>query len=212
MAFKGLGSWTDSTSNAYDTLIAKIHADHLARQILYDTLTAHGTIRKTQQEWSDKIHAELDSMSEFASTLEDCMPNVSFEQIAFDFFLEKVFTKEYADQKAIYFPGHTEAQNSLGGPFPRCFPLDKDLVRLFYKSKPAKIGEVKVGPSIRANIKFLEKPKTKTLRIAIFRSVTLNGKKYVHLTLSKVNEFVDHYIIKIIDQRVSDYCKVNEVI
>lgn len=71
-AFKGLGSWTESTANTYSVIKKKIYADHIARQNDYDIKTAHGTIKKAQQEWTVKIHAELEALKEFSSTPEDC--------------------------------------------------------------------------------------------------------------------------------------------
>jgi predicted secreted Zn-dependent protease len=71
-AFKELGSWTESTANAYSIIIKKIYSDHITQQSEYDVKTNHGTIKERQQEWAKKIYAELEQMKEFASTPEDC--------------------------------------------------------------------------------------------------------------------------------------------
>src|SRR5258707_8332834 len=71
-AFKGLGYWTQSTANAYSAIKKKIYADHITRQNDYDAKTTHGTIKKVQLEWANKIRAELEILKEFTSASDEC--------------------------------------------------------------------------------------------------------------------------------------------
>lgn len=134
------------------------------------------------------------------------------EQVAFDFFLKEIFPKEYPSNNGLYFPGCTEKQSSLAGPFPKCFDSHKELVDFFYKTKPSELQQIKIRTEVQANIKFLKKSRSNSLDVAVYRSFEFAGSEYVYISVYKDKEFVDHYIITITDKKVKDHCKVGEVI
>ncbi len=131
------------------------------------------------------------------------------EQIAFDYFMTKIFPKDYIgfSSKSVFFSGLTESKKRifLAG---RCF--DENFKNLFYKFKTI---DTKKKLKIKTNsFRFSKRKRNKYFDMKIFRSMRHKGYDYVYLSLYKKNKhYRDHYTIKIKDGNVVDFCYRNEV-
>jgi hypothetical protein len=62
------GEYNDEFGNS----VKKMIAESLKQEGIYDERTMHGADKESQAEWSKKIHVELESLKEYATTAEDC--------------------------------------------------------------------------------------------------------------------------------------------
>ena len=137
----------------------------------------------------------------------------SKEQLAFDYFMENIFFKTYKFEKSIYVSSNLENKVSmdLEGLFFNCAFLDKSFGK--FKLADNDTDELeKIELTFHVKVKFLKKPRTRKLNLLLHKSISQKDNHYVYLTVFKENHFVDHYLIKIVEDKVKEYCLVNEVI
>jgi 5,10-methylene-tetrahydrofolate dehydrogenase/methenyl tetrahydrofolate cyclohydrolase len=137
--------------------------------------------------------------------------NDSPEQIAFNHFASEIIVKNYPDTKAIYFPGQTESEKSMAGPFARCFGSDADFSQFYYQQKKTSSEKLAIESEF-PNLQKSSKIKSKQLNLKIYRAVTKGEIDYVYIKVFKEKHFTDHYLIKISSGKVVDVCLMNEVI
>lgn len=124
------------------------------------------------------------------------------EQVAFDYFMTKIFPKDYYgfSSKSVFFKGVTESEKKVF--FARkCFDIK------FITVDTEKNIKLKID-----DFHFSKRKRNKYFDMKIFRSIKHKGYAYVQLSLYKKNEYYqDYYTIKIKDGNVVDFCYVNEV-
>ncbi|WKD86742.1 hypothetical protein KCTC32516_02120 [Polaribacter huanghezhanensis] len=146
----------------------------------------------------------------FLLQVKNCFSQKEKEQLAFDYFMEKIFPKDYKGftSKSVFFNGLSESKKDISGSFGKCF--DEDFKEFFYDFKKVDINN-KVKIKIN-NYRFSKRKKPKYFYMKIFRSVNYKGFDYIYISLYKKDKFyVDHYIVKIENKKIIDHCYVNEI-
>lgn len=132
------------------------------------------------------------------------------EQIALNYFVEKVLKEKYADHPKIWFDKKTTGLPSVGGPFFECFndPHFKSLYRS-QKKKDTTYTSIRIN---NKSITLLTKPKNKALFIKVHNAITAGGFSYIYIQVYLKSHFTDHYLFKIKEKVVIDYCLEPETI
>lgn len=136
------------------------------------------------------------------------------EQIAFDYFANEILSKKYHQISKVYFPGRSELEESIAGPFSQCFETDESFSKYFYQHKKTASEEVCIDFTAFPKFKKSVKSKANNLNLRVYRAVNNNDISYVYIKVYKEKHFVDHYLIKISlhDAAVVDVCRINETI
>lgn len=134
------------------------------------------------------------------------------EQIAFDFFIENIMFEKYGNEKSIYFSSAIENITSVNRIFSKCFRNDKTFGEFRFDYPPLTENKIDVRISTKSKIKLSKKPRSRNLNLKIYKAVRQGENFYVSVSVYKRNHFVDHFLIKIIENTVIDYCFVNEII
>lgn len=132
------------------------------------------------------------------------------EQIAFNFFLEQVFSEKYVSEKSIFVSKKIEQETniSLYGLFRECDLISKEFINFNYEKN--NIQEIELP--LNSKIRFLKKHRKHKLDLVVHKSIYVEDIYYVYLSIGKDDYFIDHFLIKIINNQVIDYCFLNEVI
>lgn len=151
------------------------------------------------------------NMIAFILTILFSIGNDPAEQIAINHFTSDIINRNYPESKAICFSGRTENEQSIAGPFAKCFQSDEDFSQFYYQQK-ASDAETIVVESASSRLQKSLKTKSKQLNLKIYRAVRHGEIEYVYLKVFKEKHFVDHYLMKISSSKVVDVCQTNEVI
>lgn len=148
----------------------------------------------------------------FATTVQ--AQQISFEQKAFDYFVNEIIAANYQEEKFLYFTGNSETEKSIAGPFAQCYNTDQQFEDFFYQNKKIKSTSIAIDLAQAANIKATKKVKSNKINLELYRSVVNEDEVYVYIKVFKVKHFVDHYLVKISSdsREVIDVCRVNEII
>ena len=129
------------------------------------------------------------------------------EQIAFDYFMTEIFQNDYPKIKTVYFSGKIEEETklSLVHLFSDCYRLPNLLSinsnknRVIHKEKTSQL-------------RFLKKARKRTIEISVHQSVNHEGYNLVYITVYKPFRYVSHYLIRLEEKEVIDYCFEGEII
>ncbi|TJY36484.1 hypothetical protein [Pontimicrobium aquaticum] len=138
----------------------------------------------------------------------------NIEQLAFDYFIEEILAKDYVNEKSVYFSGYTQNENKLGigGLFAYCFESEKPFVDFIYNFKPKKTQPKIIIRENHPKTKFLKKFKKRKLEIEVYTSVKYDDYYLVYINVYKQSHFVNHYLIRLKNHKVIDFCFEGEVI
>jgi hypothetical protein len=135
------------------------------------------------------------------------------EQTAFNYFATVLVAQYYPQAKHLYLTGHSETDASLVGPFADCFPGAG--VDAFWRSQPATTGApVPIAYRGFPVFKHTGMLRRGGLQVRIHRAVAGPDGVYTHLSVYRVQRFVDHYLIKVsgTTPAVVEVCRGSEII
>jgi hypothetical protein len=141
--------------------------------------------------------------------------NIKFEQIAFDYFFENIFEKEFPDEKSIQFSGLTEKERSYlfayVGP---CFEdVDKDFqINLANAAiEPNSMNKVVNVGAIKNKVKFKMKKNKGKLALNIYSSTSLDDSNYV-LIMLKYKSGQSYFLFELSNEgEINRWCKTGIV-
>lgn len=133
------------------------------------------------------------------------------EQMAFDYFVENILDKSYREKKTV-FTGNTDATVGYAGPFSDCFETFEQFKDYARETKSNDHNEVKIDFLETRYLRKIKNSRRAPLNLNIQRAVRIGGYYYVHISLYKRHQFVDHYLVRILDNKVVDHCYSNEYI
>jgi hypothetical protein len=135
------------------------------------------------------------------------------EQTAFNYFAAVLVARYYPTAKHLYFPGHSEPDASLAGPFAACFPGTG--FDAWWGGQPASTGApVPIATSGFPRFKRTGWWRRGGLQVRLYRAVTGPGGVYTHLYVYRAQHFVDHYVIKVSGSTPAavEVCRASEII
>jgi hypothetical protein len=129
------------------------------------------------------------------------------EQIAFNYFMTEIFQNDYPQIKSVYFSGKTKEETKLNLThlFSDCYRLP-NLLRI-NSNKNTLINKEKFS-----QLRFLKKARRRTIEISVHQSANNEGYHLVYITIYKPFHYVSHYLIRLEEQTVIDYCFEGEMI
>lgn len=136
------------------------------------------------------------------------------EQVAFDHFLANELKTSYNEYNKIYFSGSSEASTSISKQFCDCFPNNKDFMDFCLNENPKPTNHINIKFEETKTKKVTNKVKRKGINLQVYRAIYAEDAAYVHLTVYRYQQFVDHYLYKISlhDEGVIESCKRSEII
>lgn len=139
---------------------------------------------------------------------------ISFEQIAINYFATNILNDKYPDGKRVYFSGQSEGEQTIIGPFAKCFGSDSNFSKFFYEQKKGVSESVPIEIGSFPRLKKSTKVKSNCLSLKVHRSVVNSDLVYVYINVFKEKHFVDHYLIKMSSSSntVVDVCRESEII
>ena len=138
-------------------------------------------------------------------------PAVSYEQIAFDYFISRILATDFKNISTIEFTGKTESTYSTLGPYKFCLEPKEKMQSLMEKVANGLAG---IPKEVRHNqIKNLTitsvKEDSKTAKLHIYHSVRVADNFYVFLTLHQTKDQVSKYVVELnVEGEVVRYCKM----
>jgi hypothetical protein len=139
--------------------------------------------------------------------------DVAPEQVALDFFLTEIFQNKYPLAKRIFVSDSTLTERSSTRPVRECvMKSGSDFYKIFPSLDRTDTNSIKLSVKNLTGIKFLKHSKKRKFIIQVNGSVRYQHSDYVDVTVYLIDSFVDHYLIKVQDEKAIDYCYVNELI
>ena len=135
------------------------------------------------------------------------------EQTAFNYFATVLVARYYPTAKRLYFPGRSEPEASLAGPFARCFP-GTGFDALWGAQAVATSAPIPITTSGFPLFKRTGFWRRGGLQIRLYRAVNGPGGVYTNLYVCRAQHFVDHYVIKVSDSTPTtvEVCRASEII
>ncbi len=136
----------------------------------------------------------------------------SYEQIAFDHFLQNVFDDNYIKGEKAFFSGFANPSAKISGSFYDCFSDDGSFEEFRLSTKPEVSNQLEIEFHQTKLIRRSSKLRRRGLNINVYRSVKDDNFAYVYLTVFRFHLYTDHYLIKISlsELEVIDICRRNE--
>ncbi|HEX6890199.1 MAG TPA: hypothetical protein VF141_05890 [Chryseolinea sp.] len=138
-------------------------------------------------------------------------PAVSYEQLAFDYFVSRILATDFKHLSEVEFKGETEATYSTLGNYKFCLKPEEKLQSLIKAATkdPVYYFE-KITYNQVKNITITNlKDDSKTAKLFIYHSVRVADNYYVFLAIHQSNEQVSQYVVELnVDGEVVRYCRM----
>jgi hypothetical protein len=138
--------------------------------------------------------------------------DVNNEQIAFNYFFETMYYKKYDSKKPFYFSGSTEQKGSEVGPFVDCYSENTSFKNGLIGLKKAESEYTPIEISVPKTLKTTKKVQSRGCNVRIFKSISIGEDDYVYIIVFRPRMTADHYLIRLREGAVVDFCETNEVI
>ncbi|WP_394759404.1 hypothetical protein [Flavobacterium sp.] len=125
--------------------------------------------------------------------------------------MEKVLNDKYSNYHKIWFSKKSTGVLSAEGPFKDCFN-DTDFKDFYRNFKKTDIMTPVIIPINYKSIKTLTKCKNKAISIKVNNSISFGDFSFVYIQVYLKNNFVDHFLFKIKENKIDDYCFKSETI
>lgn len=138
-------------------------------------------------------------------------PAVSYEQIAFDYFISRILSTEFKNLSAIEFSGKTESTYSTLGNYKFCLKPEEKLQSLMEGVTSGLAGipmEIKYSQIKNVTITNV-KEDSKDAKLYLYHSVRVADNFYVFFTLHQTNEKISKYVVELnVEGEVIRYCRM----
>jgi len=138
---------------------------------------------------------------------------VNYEQIAFDYFISKIFETDFKNVSTIEFKGKTETAYSTLGDYKFCLRPEEKLQAL--------IESVTREPlNISKNVRYQEiknltisdfKEDSKTAKLYLYHTVRAVDNFYVFLSVQQFGKPISNYVVELnVDGEILRYCRMSK--
>jgi hypothetical protein len=138
-------------------------------------------------------------------------PAVSYEQIAFDYFISQILVTDFKNLSTIEFSGKTESTYSTLGTYKFCLKPEEKMQSLMEGVTSGLAGIPKdIRNSQIKNVTITNvKENSKTAKLYIYHSVRVIDNFYVFLTLHQTKDHVSKYVVELnVDGEVLRNCRM----